>query len=267
MMWTTTFLHKEENLIREALIEAYTRVEKEYEKNNLIGVFVRGSQCYNLDTPSSDIDIIALVLPTMEHIVKKINISSHFEIENVGVCKVTDIRDWVRNISKGSIDELNIFSKNYLINGLYVEEVKKLNYISQFLAIRNESNFISSLLGQMKALEKRAFKIREDIAQSNKTVMRVYFCKMLVEKILTGMSVFFALDANEDERDFLLNIKFSDKILIEEKEKEIIKFMGELETICRNKPVNSKIDINIMPKEVERILSKIIRSGISGGKK
>ena len=48
--------------------EHYTESLEHFSKNNIVGVFLQGSQNYKLDTPSSDVDTKLIVTPSFNDI-------------------------------------------------------------------------------------------------------------------------------------------------------------------------------------------------------
>ena len=50
------------------IIEHYNEALKYFPKENIIGVFLYGSQNYGCDTENSDVDTICIVIPTLKDI-------------------------------------------------------------------------------------------------------------------------------------------------------------------------------------------------------
>ena len=87
------------------------------------GAFLYGSQNYNLDTESSDVDLVILYIPTAE---KLVNLAPPLSKEETlaqtnekNILK--DIRLFIKELLKGSPNALELlYTDNFLINSKYL---------------------------------------------------------------------------------------------------------------------------------------------------
>lgn len=111
--------------IKDRLRQHYNELVK-YMKNNehlIFGIFLYGSQNYGIDTPDSDVDTKAVVLPSLEDIaLNKRPISIEHQIENGEHINITDFRLWMEQLRKQNINILEVlFTEYYIINPKYKE--------------------------------------------------------------------------------------------------------------------------------------------------
>lgn len=94
---------------------------------NLVGLFLYGSQNYGLDIESSDIDLIAVTIPSWEDLVTlKPPISTTINVPGGGICVVKDIRIMRDMFLKQNINFIEtLFTKYYWINPKYFEIYQK----------------------------------------------------------------------------------------------------------------------------------------------
>jgi hypothetical protein len=112
--------------IKSRLIMHYSEVASKYGEDNLIGVFLYGSQNYNVSTDNSDVDSIALVIPNFKQLVldtpknEEIDMMPIFGVE--GHCVVKDIRIYAKELRKCSTMAFEIlFTDYFLLNPAYEE--------------------------------------------------------------------------------------------------------------------------------------------------
>ena len=107
-------------------LEVQKQVENHYETlmklgYNIVGVFLYGSQNYELDYEKSDVDTKAIVLPTLEDIVlNRQPVSTTVDMGNNCFCDVKDIRKMFECFKKQSINFIELlFTQYYKLNPIY----------------------------------------------------------------------------------------------------------------------------------------------------
>ena len=130
---------------------------------NIVGLFLQGSQNYNLDIYTdeyiSDIDSKAIVLPSLKDIVVGRSPESHTHIlENDEHIDIKDIRVWVDMWKKQNISYLEVlFTEFYIINPKYEVFIKELlnksDDISRFSELLTTKCMLGMCLEKEKALE------------------------------------------------------------------------------------------------------------------
>ena len=80
-----------------------------------IGVFLRGSQNYNLDDEQSDIDSLAIVLPNLDNLIKGYKPSIEHHNEDDSHVDIKDIRYFFDSLKKQNPSYLEMMSTEYYV--------------------------------------------------------------------------------------------------------------------------------------------------------
>ena len=88
-----------------------------------IGLY--GSQNYNLHDINSDIDVRAIVMPTLKDLIFRKNISVVYEVENSGAIDVKDLITYYSVIKKGNLAFIEPMHTDYWIGDEYIRELFK----------------------------------------------------------------------------------------------------------------------------------------------
>ena len=115
---------------KQALTEHFQKILIDYPNYKFLGIFLYGSQNYGLATEESDVDSIAIVIPTIEDIILRKPICKEIIFENGEHCNVKDIREVVKEWKKQSLQQKELLS-------LFQDKLNKL--ISVILMIKNKS--------------------------------------------------------------------------------------------------------------------------------
>lgn len=124
---------------------------------NLFGVFLIGSQNYNLDLENSDFDTVALVLPTIDNLYygEKYIKEKNF-IYKEGICKIADIRDFYKGLSKSNLNYVELlFSKEYWVNDDYEIFYTYLRDNQNLAGTLDKKSLINCAVGLMNVSHKR----------------------------------------------------------------------------------------------------------------
>ena len=134
--------------------EVQKQVQNHYDKlvelgYNVVGVFLYGSQNYELDY-----DTKAIVLPTLEDIVlNRQPVSTTIDIGNNCLCDVKDIRKMFECFKKQNINFIELlFTRYYVLNPLYKYLYKPMLDNAELIARYNDYASINCMSGM--ALEK-----------------------------------------------------------------------------------------------------------------
>lgn len=151
--------YKTDEDIMKRMQEHYTVLEDMgYE---VVGLFLQGSQNYNLDYEDSDIDTKAIVLPTLDDIILNKKPVSHTHVmENEEHIDVKDIRVMFENILKQNINFVEILFTDYkIINPKYSDYLEELFREREMIAkydVRTALNCMAGMqLEKFKALQHR----------------------------------------------------------------------------------------------------------------
>ena len=136
--------------------EIYLRLEghlndatKLVDEDHLVGIFLCGSQNYNLDTPQSDVDTKAIILPSFSDFAFAAEPRSWTHIrENDEHIELKDLRSMFHIIRKQNINFVEILFTNYFyVNPDYAKEWKRLLQIRERIARYNPWLAIKTMQG------------------------------------------------------------------------------------------------------------------------
>lgn len=180
----------------------------------VVGLFLQGSQNYNLDYEDSDVDTKAIVLPTLDDIIlnKKPRSFTHV-MENDEHIDVKDIRVMFDNFLKQNINYVEILFTEYkIINPKYEEDLIELFTSREAVArydIKAALNCMAGMqLEKFKALQHRypttAWKIDKwgyDPKQLSHIIRLVDFMERYIADYLYKDCLIFP------KRDYMLDVK------------------------------------------------------------
>ncbi len=131
-------------------------LQKIYFHNEILFVGLYGSQNYGLDTPSSDVDCKAIVLPTVwETIIGEDKITSEIDMKT-GKIIAKDILFYISLLRKQSIDAIEpLFSKFQVLSDTYREEVEALIGIREEIGRYNPKKVVLCAFGQTMSYLKK----------------------------------------------------------------------------------------------------------------
>lgn len=215
--------------IMDALTEHKERVLQDYTEDQLLGVFLYGSQNYGLRTENSDVDTKAILIPTVQDLVLGKPVSREIQLENGEHCVVKDLRELIRMFEKQGIDPLEILFTDYcLINQKY-NHIWKKYFVdnAELIAHMDEHRAILSSCNQAINYLKRNKTNGKNFANG----LRLY---RFLEKYLAGVNYSEAINVSLGDTELakkLINYKRG-LIIVDEKEtdKLIDKFSHLLET-------------------------------------
>lgn len=134
-------------------------IQKHYDKlvelgYNVVGVFLYGSQNYELDYEGSDVDSKAIVLPTLNDIVlNKQPVSTTIDMGDNCLCDVKDIRKMFECFKKQNINFIELlFTQYYVLNDEYKELYQPMLDNNEIIARYNNYASLNCMSGM--ALEK-----------------------------------------------------------------------------------------------------------------
>jgi len=134
-----------------ALLEHYNKTKEKFPHTTILGVFLYGSQNYNIATEDSDVDTIAILIPSFEDLVLETPISKAIRFKNGEHCVAKDIREIVKQWKKQSLNFLEIlFTDYYIINPTFQEEWNELLKEKEFIARMDLNKAIKAIYGQAK---------------------------------------------------------------------------------------------------------------------
>ena len=152
-----TIISRSEQIYKQ-LQEHYQEALTIFPEERILGIFVQGSQNYNLDWEKSDLDTKCIVLPTFEEICfNKEPVSyTHVRANNEHI-DFKDIRLMMRCFKRQNINFVEIlFTKYYILNPEYKELFRKIIDAREGVAHYNINKFLKCTSGmsaeKLKAL-------------------------------------------------------------------------------------------------------------------
>jgi ribosomal protein S25 len=128
-------------------------INRGYDEERILGIFLYGSQNYGFATEKSDVDSRVIIFPTFEEFcLQKDWVSKTIELENGEHIDIKDIRLFRENLLKQNINFMeNLFTEYCIINPRY-EELFNTWFINnrERFADMNKARGMSSIAHQLK---------------------------------------------------------------------------------------------------------------------
>ena len=190
-----------------------------FDKSQIVGIFLQGSQNYNLDLPGSDVDTKLIVVPSFKEIaLNKKPVSTTHVRANEEHTDLKDIRLYMETFRKQNLNFLEIlFTEFYWINPLYQEQWMRLMRNRERIAHMNEFRAVKSMKGI--ALEKyhameHPYPSKVDIlakyGYDPKQLHHLVRVRDYLERYIKGESYYSCLHPEDEMKDYLLSIKRGD---------------------------------------------------------
>ena len=131
----------------------YEKAVEHYGKENVLGVFLYGSQNYDCDLPNSDVDTKCILVPDLYHLAIKPYEIKHLHIPRgdgeFEVCECMPIQHMVSNWKKQNPNFLEIlYTEYYVINQDYWYEWQDFLRIREDIAHYDVNKGLKSIAGQ-----------------------------------------------------------------------------------------------------------------------
>lgn len=183
-------------------------VEKGYK---VVSVNLYGSQNYDCDTPESDYDFKAIIVPALDDIVLNKKPVSHDIEFNGGLIDIKDIRLMFDNYKKQNVNFIEtLFTRWFWVAPDFTREWNCIRDIADFVAFADPAKSVNCMIGMAKEKEHALsqpypskIKILEKYGFDPKQLMHIVRLRILMESFLVELST--------DSMDY-------GKILIPEKE-------------------------------------------------
>lgn len=129
--------------------EHYEESKQYFKRNNIVGIFLQGSQNYGLETPDSDVDTKLVVTPTFNQLAfNKRPVSSTHVRENDEHIDFKDIRLYIDTFRKQNINFVEIlFTKHRILNDTYADEFMRLIKAREEIAHYNMWRAVKAMKG------------------------------------------------------------------------------------------------------------------------
>ena len=171
-------------------------------ENQILGIFLYGSQNYNCDTVNSDVDSKAIIIPTYHDLCCGSPVIKELHLDNGEHCEIKDIREMVKMWRKQNINFLEIFYTKYcLINTIY-----KDIWESQFICNReiicqyNIAYAVKSVVGQVLHTIKQN-------PNDNKKLANGWRLNIFLKNLYAGINYGDCITLSEKDRQYFILLK------------------------------------------------------------
>lgn len=159
MMTTQSIEALQNEYIREYYKCVETVLKTQQKNQEIFFVYLKGSQNYNLDTPSSDIDIVAITIPSLNEVLccgrpcnRDVLMLEYPFCEVLdstkGICSFMDVRNYFNALRKGTPIILeSLFTDIYAVNPKYREYFVTLRAAANDIVRMNPKGVVMSLIG------------------------------------------------------------------------------------------------------------------------
>ena len=229
--------------ISNILKKQYNKFNADYE---IFGIFLYGSQNYNLATPESDIDTKMIIIPSFENLVFDKPVSKTVSFP-WGECDIKDIREMIKSYKKQNVNFIEtLFTDYYYINPIYIHFFDELLSKREEIAHYDEHKALDCFNGLMMQAKKRLTKpteaTKEDIIRYGyhpKSLMNIYKYAAMAEKYINGAN-YKAILQSEECKIFRTKKYDKDKVL------QLVKQLDEK---------TKNLILNTVPKAINKELS------------
>lgn len=202
-------LNKEKIMRR--LQEHYDYIKQFYNEDNILGIFLYGSQNYGFATDESDVDAKAIIVPSFTDLVLNYNdlVSTDYEVNGEHI-DVKDIRKIVQNWKKQNVNFIELLFTEYCIINPKYEAL----FYKYFIEHREEIAHYDERKAVMSITHQAIHTMQQDMEDKKKLHNggRLY---QFLKRYLKGKDyqTCITLSDNEDMRQWLADIKFDENTL------------------------------------------------------
>ena len=184
-----------------------------FKEENILGIFAYGSQNYNLDTPTSDWDTKAIVVPTLDEVLFNEPVSKEVRVQRIEGewehCEVKDIREMIKMFEKQNINFIEILFTEYKWINPKFQELWDKFFISnrEDIARYDMNQTIKSIVGQTKHT------IKQNPTNGKKIANGYRLVRFLQKYIAKDFSYLQCIYIPDSEKDWFLEIKQKEEVL------------------------------------------------------
>lgn len=196
--------------------EHYNHLLKYVKEDSVFGVFLVGSQNYNLATSSSDVDTKAVVLPTLEDLsLNHSPVSTTLYVpcgdREEEHMTVTDFRLWMAQLRKGNVNTLEtLFTEYFVVNPKYQAVWDELQVYREDFARMDVSMVFSASLGVFNSKRRHCFNPTE----KTEPVFEKYFYEPKSLMHMLRMTDFMFRYFSNESFESCLKARHVDKLLL-----------------------------------------------------
>ena len=230
-----------DGLIMKRVRDHYDEALKYFKPEEIVGVFLQGSQNYGLDYEGSDVDTKLLVVPSFKDICLNAKPVSTTHIRaNDEHTDWKDVRLYMETFRKQNLNFLEIlFTPYFIVNPMYREQWMRLVDAREFIARMNEFRAVKSMKGialeKFHAMEHR-YPTKADIIDTygydGKQVSHLIRVYDYLNRYIAGESYGDCLRPTPDLVPRIMDYKMLDRIPLEEARAEALVYKGKVEALA-----------------------------------
>lgn len=188
-----------------------------------------GSQNYDLDTPESDYDFKAVVLPSIDEVVNNTTpVSKVYDFAG-GQVDVKDVRLMFNNYAKQNPNFMEtLFTRFYTVNPLFVREWEEVRALADRVAYADPVRALNAMVGM--AMEKchalchpyeGKLAVLAEHGYDSKQLSHEYRLWQMMQKFARHEDYATLLVSSDEEREFLMNLKlYKPQLSVEEAKRQ-----------------------------------------------
>ena len=202
--------------ITKRVINHLTEALCDFKMNNIVGIFLQGSQNYRLEIPGSDVDTKLIVTPAFKDLaLDNPPVSTTHVRENDEHTDWKDIRSYVSCFRKQNLNFLEIlFTDFFYVNPTYSNEWERLVKEREAIAHMNPYRAVKSMKGialeKYHAMEHRypsKIAIIDEYGYDPKQVSHLVRVRDYIERYLEGETYESCLIPSEKYFDLIMGLK------------------------------------------------------------
>lgn len=190
--------------VMETLNNYYLTIMNKYPHNAIVGVFLYGSQNYNLDHADSDVDAIAILTPSWEDILMCRTPIATTVDEHI---KVRDVRLVLRDLDTPHLANIEwLFTDYYILGPMFEDHVIKLRKERELIAAAHRQSGVDSMIMMAISIARDATKklAAGEVKAARRMAARLYFIDSYLEEYAFGGSVATAMRKANRETYFYI---------------------------------------------------------------
>lgn len=239
-----------------------------FEQNQIVGIFLQGSQNYNLDTPTSDVDTKLITVPSFKDIAfnNKPVSTTHIRANDEHI-DFKDIRLYMETFRKQNLNFLEILFTQYkILNAVYADEWDKLINAREDIAHMNPVRAVKSMKGiaseKYFAMEHRypsKIEIIDKYGYDGKQVHHLLRIEDYLRRYINGETYETILIPSAEIRDHLLAYKLHEislDIARKEAEESLSRINDMVADFCRNNIEKENSEVRALLDEVQFAIMK-----------
>lgn len=229
-----------EKLIFQRLQEHYDESLQYFPEEQIVGVFLQGSQNYGLDYEGSDVDTKLIVVPSFKDVcLNKKPVSTTHVRANDEHTDWKDVRLYMETFRKQNLNFLEIlFTDFYIVNPMYAEQWQRLVTKREEIARMNVHRAVKSMKGiameKFHAMEHR-YPAKVDIIErygyDGKQVSHLIRVYDYLRRYIAGESYEDCLRPSPDLVPRIMDYKMLDRISLEEARAEALHYKALVEDL------------------------------------